>query len=121
MKTRALLTVLALTCATAFAQTSGSSANRDASTAQRNQSSAAADSQSKGSGEGLVAKTKRALHNMGDKLRSAGNKAKSNDKQTAGTSGSDTRSMGAGAADTSDGARRARMDQAYSNSKNQQK
>jgi hypothetical protein len=120
MKIRALLTVLALTCGAAFAQGNSGSTSRDAGASRNQSTAAAADSQSKGSGEGLVAKTKRAFHNMGDKIRNAGRKNKDGDNQTAGRSGNDTRSMGAAGSDSSDASRRARMDDAYANSKSKQ-
>jgi hypothetical protein len=119
MKIRALLTVLALTCGAALAQGNTGSTSRDAGASRNQSTAAAADSQSKGSGEGLVAKTKRAFHNMGDKIRNAGRKNKDGD-QTAGRSGNDTRSMGAAGSDSSDASRRARMDDAYANSKSKQ-
>lgn len=68
-------------------------------------------------------KTKRAFHRMGDKMRDTGhritNKTNSKDDgdKTRYSSKNDTRSMGASGSDTSDSARRARMDEAYANSK----
>ena len=113
MKIPALIAIAALTCGTAFAQGYGSSTHRD--TANPSQSAAAApDSPSNSADDGIVAKTKRAFHRLGEKMRSGGNKAKDHDTTA---SKSDTRSMGAAGSDTSDSARQSRMDQAYANSK----
>ena len=112
MKIAALITVAALTCGTALAQGYGSTADRG-SAANRNQSAAvAADTQPQG--EGIMDKTKRALHRLGDKIRSAGNTSKDHTDKTA--EQNDTRTMGAAGADKSDSARQARIDQAYSQS-----
>lgn len=112
MKIAALITVAALTCGTALAQGYGNTADRDSS-ASRNQSAAVAnDSQPKG--EGIMDKTKRAFHRLGDKIRSVGNKSKDHTDKTA--QQNDTRTMGAAGADKSDSARQARIDQAYANS-----
>lgn len=122
MKISALVTVLALTCGAALAQTSSSSTNRDASTTRSNSAAAASE---KSSDEGFVAKTKDALHRMGDATRNAMHRItsagrKSTGEKTENASKSDTRSMGAAGSDTQDSGRRARMDEAYSNSKKQQ-
>ncbi|MDB5874816.1 MAG: hypothetical protein JWQ07_4258 [Ramlibacter sp.] len=98
MKIPALVTALALACGTAFAAQTNNTAD---SSRYNSTATASADTSSKGSGEGLLAKTKRAFHKMGDKMRSVGHK-----------SGSDTRTMGASG---SDNGRRARMDEAYAN------
>ena len=113
MKIPALITAAALTCGSAFAQY-GSTAERDAPANSKPSAAAPADSQPAGSGEGIMAKTKRALQSLGDKIRSVGNKSSDADK----TAGKDaTRSMGAAGSDSADSARRARMDEAYANSK----
>jgi hypothetical protein len=113
MKIPALIAIAALTCGTAFAQGYGSSTQRDS--AHGSQSTAAApESPSKSADDGLIAKTKRAFHRLGEKMRSAGNKAKDSDTTA---SKSDTRSMGAAGSGSSDSARQSRMDQAYANSK----
>jgi len=111
MKFAALITVAALTCGAAFAQGYGSGTSRD-SAANRDPSAAVAtDKESKPAGEGIVEKTKRAFQRLGDKIRSAGSKSKDADKTAA---QSDTRSMGAAGTDSE---RKARMDEAYANSK----
>lgn len=109
MKTAAtLITALALASGAAFAGTYGN----DPAKAPRHDTTAAAAEQS--SGEGIVDKTKRALHRMGDKMRSAGhrvaNATHSNERKDA----NDTRAMGAAGSDQ-DQARRQRMDDAYGN------
>jgi hypothetical protein len=115
MKLAALITVAALTCGTALAQGYGSS-----SSASPNHSAAAAnDSQPKG--EGLVDKTKRAFHALGEKIRGASHNAKNaadkDTDKTAQQSQNDTRAMGAAGSSKSDSARQSRMDDAYANSK----
>ena len=115
MKIRALVTVLALACGTAFAaQDTSSTAAEDA--ANRNQSTAAStDTQPKKGG--LVDKTKNAMHRMGDKIRSAMHRK---DKSTQAAAKSDTSSMGAASSDTQDSARQQRMDGAYASWKSKQ-
>ena len=113
MKIPVLITAVALACGSAVAQSSYSNdrdahSNRSAATAPDHSSKAASD-------EGIVAKTKRAFQRMGDKIRSAGNKSKDNADKSAASS--DTRTMGAAGSDSADSARRARMDEAYANSK----
>ena len=117
MKIPALLTALALACGVASA--APSSSNTDIDRTQSTKASADAPK-----GDGIVDKTKRAFHRLGDKIRGAGNKIanktdkdKDRDGKTHATSKSNTRSMGAPGADTPDTARRDRMDDAYSNSK----
>jgi hypothetical protein len=113
MKIAALITVAALTCGTAFAQSSGSSD----SSAMRNHSAAtASDSQPKG--EGFIDKTKRAFHRLGEKLHASGNKsADTTDKTAQQDPENSTRAMGASGSAKSDSSRQSRMDQAYSDSK----
>ena len=121
MKIPVLLTAAALACGSAFAAGEyGSSAE---SATQRSQSSAvASDSAPKSAkGEGLVAKTKRALHRMGDKMRSAGRKSPDNDAINQAAAGHDTRSMGAAVSNTQEIDRQRRMDEAYANWKSKQK
>lgn len=113
MKIPALITVVALTCGTAFAQGYGSTADRDSAVNRKPAAAATSDSPSKASGEGIVAKTKRAFHRMGDKIRSVGNKSKDGDKTAA---QNDPRSMGAAGSTSADSARQARIDEAYANS-----
>src|SRR3954471_13181547 len=109
MKIAALITVAALTCGTAFAQSSGSS---DTS-ATRNRSAATAnDTQPKG--EGIMDKTKRAFHRLGEKLHASGKKsADTTDKTAQQNPESNTRAMGASGSAKSDSSRQARMDEAY--------
>ena len=115
MKIRALVTVLALACGTAFAAQPGSEAADEA--ANRNQSTAAStDAQPKKGG--LVDKTKNAMHRLGDKMRNAMHR-KDKNSQTAAKS--DTRSMGAAGSETQDRDRQQRMDDAYANWKSKQK
>jgi hypothetical protein len=114
MKIPALIAIAALTCGTAFAQGYGSGSTQRAPATGNQSTAAAPDSPSNSADEGLLAKTKRAFHRLGEKMRSAGSKAKDTDTTA---SKSDTRSMGAAGSDTSDSARQSRMDQAYANSK----
>jgi HPt (histidine-containing phosphotransfer) domain-containing protein len=111
MKIAALITVAALTCGTALAQGYGSSSG---SSTTHNQSAATAnDSSSKG--DGILDKTKRAFHRLGEKLHASGNKAGNNSDKTA-EQNPETAAMGAGP-DKSGSSRKSRMDQAYSDSK----
>jgi hypothetical protein len=111
MKIPALIAIAALTCGSAFAQGYGSSTTQRDSAHSSPSAAAAPESPSNSADEGLMAKTKRAFHRLGEKMRSVGNKSKDNDTTA---SKSDTRSMGAAG---SDSARQSRMDQAYANSK----
>ena len=119
----ALLTTAALACGSAFAAGDYSSGSAEGGPTQRSQSAAAAsDSPSKSAkGEGLVAKTKRAMHRMGDKMRSAGRKSSDNDAINQAAAGRDTRSMGAAGSQAQDSARQRRMDEAYANWQAKQK
>jgi hypothetical protein len=125
MKTKipALLTAMALACGGALAAGDYSSGSAEGSATQRSQSTAvAADSGSKSAkGEGLVAKTKRALHRMGDKMRSAGRKSTKGDDINQAAASHDSRNMGAAGSDTQDSARQRRMDEAYANWQSKQK
>ncbi len=74
--------------------------------------------------EGPVAKTKRALHRMGDKMRHMGGKnarssQRADDEYT--LNRNDTRNMGAAGSDMQDSARQKRMDDAYADWKAKQK
>lgn len=115
MKIAALITVAALTCGTAFAQSS-SSTSGDTSATRNHSAATANDSAPKG--EGIMDKTKRAFHRLGEKLH-AGKKSTDTTDKTAqqDPENKDTRAMGASGADKSDSSRQSRMDQAYSNSK----
>ena len=115
MKIAALITVAALTCGTAFAQSYGSTS--DKSSATTNHSAAAAKDQPKG--EGFIDKTKRAFHRLGEKLHASGNKAKDDTDKSAqqDPENRSTRAMGASGSAKSDSARQSRMDQAYADSK----
>jgi Skp family chaperone for outer membrane proteins len=120
MKIQALVATLALAGASAFA------AQPATDTTNHSQTTASADAPK---GEGLMDKTKRVLHKMGDKMRATGHKIASkvdnktdkadhrDNKTEHAARSSDTRSMGAPGADTPDSARRSRMDEAYANSK----
>jgi hypothetical protein len=121
MKIPALLTAAALVCGSAFAAGQYGSASADRATQSSQSTAAASDSASKAKGDGLVAKTKRALHRMGDKMRSAGRKSTANDDINQAAARHDTRSMGAAASNTQDSARQRRMDDAYANWKSKQK
>jgi hypothetical protein len=116
MKIRALVTVLALACGTAFAAQYGSEAADEA--ANRNQA-ASADS---GKG-GVVDKTKNAVRRLGDKIgNKIGHATAGKDKSKTRTAAkSDTRSMGAAGTDTQDRDRQQRMDDAYATWKSKQK
>ncbi len=122
MKIAAIVTAVALATGTAaFAADYGTHTERDAS----RQPAASQKSDAPGPHEGIVAKTKRALHRMGDKMRSAGHRTAQathtdRDRSAMGDR-SDTRSMGAARDDMHDSARQRRMDEAYANSKKQQK
>jgi rhamnose utilization protein RhaD (predicted bifunctional aldolase and dehydrogenase) len=122
MKIPALLTAAALACGSAFAAGQYGSGSADSAT-QRSQSTAvSSDSASKSAkGDGVVAKTKRALHRMGDKMRSVGRKSTDNDEINQAAARHDTRSMGAAGSETPDSARQRRMDDAYANWKSKQK
>jgi hypothetical protein len=111
MKIAALITVAALTCGTALAQGYGSSSG---SSSTHNQSAATANDSSSKS-DGILDKTKRAFHRLGEKLHASGNKSSANPDKTA-QENPETSAMGAGP-DKSSSSRKARMDQAYSDSK----
>jgi hypothetical protein len=118
MKIAALITVAALTCGTALAQGYGSSTDRSTS-AGPNQSATTANSDQP-KGEGIVDKTKRAFHRLGEKLRGSGQTAKNGEKdadKTAQQKQNDTHAMGAPGSAKSDSSRQSRMDEAYANSK----
>jgi hypothetical protein len=114
MKIAALITVAALTCGTALAQSSGSATERNSSATGNRSAATANDSQSKGGG--IVEKTKQAFHRLGEKLHVSGNKSRDNSDPTAqqDPENRNTRAMGASG---SDSGRHTRMDQAYSNSR----
>ncbi len=125
MRLPALLAALALAGGSAYAMGSSNSGAPHAAVDQNY--SAGAQPQH----EGPVAKTKRALHRMGDKMRHMGAKAQRstqredneyalnrNDKNA--MDRNDTRNMGAGPSDAQD-ARQRRMDEAYIDWKAKQK
>jgi Skp family chaperone for outer membrane proteins len=121
MKKTTLLAAAVLTAATGLAQAATDKTvhtDRDRTVVQHDNDTTAASS-----GESLTDKTKRALHNMGQKLRNAGHKVagathKDKDKtvaeshnsanntdrptKTARSHDNDTRAMGAGRADRTD-------------------
>jgi hypothetical protein len=118
MKIPALLTVLALACGSSFAGGSYSgSADRDAAGHPKQSATVASDTKAN---DGIVDKTKRAFRRMGDKMRSASNRA-DHDRRSDQAMRSDTRSMGAAGSETQDSARQRRMDEAYDNWKAKQK
>ena len=131
MKIPALVTVVALTCGTAFAaQYDSGSADRDAAAANRTHSAAvSSDTQSDGAkGGGLIDKTKRAFHRLGEKMRNAthrtanaGRKSTDRDAINEQAARNDARSMGAAGSDTHDSDRKHRMDDAYANWQSKQK
>jgi hypothetical protein len=113
MKIAAIVTAAALATGTAaFAADYGSHSDRN----MQRDHAAATDT---GKHEGLLDKTKRAFHRMGDKMRSAGSKTArathTEDPNRTAMRNDDTRSMGAGREDMHDGARQRRMDSAYNN------
>jgi hypothetical protein len=117
MMIRALVTVLAIACGTAFAaQYNSGSAEGDASANRTPATAASTDTQPKKGG--LMDRTKNAMHHMGDKMRSAMHRK---DKNTQAAAKSDTRSMGAAGSETQDGGRQQRMDDAYTGWKSKQK
>ena len=123
MKSSALITAMALACAAAVA---APASGADDTARSRNSTAAASDSKANPSGGGVVDKTKSALRRLGDKIRSAGNRGEQNRDEHGvarnGVRGSDTRAMGAPGTDpTEDPARRARMDEAYTNWQSRQK
>jgi hypothetical protein len=137
MKIPALIAVAALACGSAFAAQPYSSGSRDADTeAGRSHSTAvskdmhAADKQAS-KPNGVVAKTKNAMHRMGDKMRNAGHRVaakgqpkstvRDDEKSYSDPQGADTRAMGAAGSDRVDRARQARMDEAYSHWQSKQK
>lgn len=121
MKIAAIVTAVALaTGSAAFAAEHSYSQDRDMSrdrpavTDTHHDRAAARDANR--SHEGVMAKTKRFFHGIGDKMRGAGSKmarATHTPDPNARREG-DTRAMGA-AGDTHDSARQRRMDDAYSN------
>jgi hypothetical protein len=118
MKTTVLAAILAVSFGTAMAAGNYSSSDKDHSATQNQSTAAAANDQSSAKGEGLIDKTKRALHRMGDKMRSAGHRVANSGKKD-----SDTRAMGAGSATDrdQDSSRQKRMDDAYANWNSKQK
>jgi hypothetical protein len=118
MKLATIVAAVALaTGSAAFAADHSYSSNNDTS----RHAAAAEHNDSSASHEGLLAKTKRALHRMGEKMRGAGHrtetaagKDRDQDRSAMGNR-SDTRSMGA-AGESHDSARQRRMDEAYSHS-----
>jgi hypothetical protein len=108
MKIAALVTAVALASGAALAAQSST----DSGAATTRSSTATEQTQPKGGG--IIEKTKRALHRMGDKMRSVGRKASDRDKD-AQAKDNDTRNMGAAGSDTQDSARQRRMDDAYAN------
>jgi hypothetical protein len=123
MKIATLAAVVALACGTAFA--AGNNSYGDQKAAPSHESAAAANDNTH-SGDGLLNKTKRALHRMGEKMRGATHRVANSDKKSeadrqAQASGSDTRSMGAAGSNAQDSARQRRMDDAYSNWQSRQK
>jgi len=116
MKIRALVTVLALACGTAFAAQYGTEAADEAA----NRDQAATTDSGKG---GVVDKTKSAVRRLGDKIgNKIGNATTGKDKSKTRTAAkNDTRSMGAAGTDTQDSGRQQRMDDAYANWKSKQK
>ena len=128
MKIPALVGVVALACGTAFAAPySGGSADADA--AKRHAAAAPTHTQSSGAkGGGLIDKTKRGLHRMGEKARgathrtaNAARKSTERDPINEQAAAHDARTMGAAGANAQDGARQRRMDDAYDNWKAKQK
>jgi hypothetical protein len=122
MKISALISIAALACSTAFAaQYNSGSADGDPAANRTHSAAVSNDSQPNGAkGGGLVEKTKRAFHRMGQKLReathrttSASRNSSDRDEINAAAERHDTRSMGAAGSDTQDSARQRRMDQAY--------
>jgi hypothetical protein len=125
MKIQVLLTALALACGAAYAQGSADS-KMAAGTPQ-------ATTGAQASGEGLGAKTRRAMNRMGDATRkvtrNAVDKMKGNKDQPnptlaqGGNPANETRTMGAASStpsaqsDAVDSGRRQRMDDAYTNFK----
>ncbi len=123
MKIATLVAVVALATGTAFA--AGNNSSSDQKAAPSHESAAAANDNTH-SGDGLMDKTKRALHRMGDKIRNATHRVANSGKKSetdrqAQTSGSDTRSMGAAGSNAQDSSRQRRMDDAYSNYQSKQK
>lgn len=123
MKIPALLTALAVACGSTFAMGDSTSGARHAA-ADPNYSAQPKQ-------EGPVAKTKRALSRMGDKMRNMGSNARRStrdaDEYTANRNDrnamdrNDTRNMGAAGSETQDSARQQRMDEAYAHWKAKQK
>lgn len=123
MKIPALLSALALACGAALAapQYGSSPSDRDAA-AGRNQSAAvSSDTSRDAKGGGFIERTKEAFQRLGDKIRNATRKSTDGDETNAKTGKGDTRSMGAAGSPSQDSARQRRMDEAYANSKKQQK
>lgn len=123
MKTSALIAAVALACgSSAFA------AQSDTKTEAGRTHSAMADKHAAPASGGVVEKTKNVFRRMGDKMRSAGNRISDKTKGASANSrvgddaqSPDTRAMGATGPGREDQARRARMDEAYSNWQSKQK
>ena len=124
MKIPALLIALALACGSTFAMGDSNSGARHAA-ADPNYSAQPKQ-------EGPIAKTRRALNRMGDKMRNMGSNARrstqredneyaANRNDRNAMDRNDTRNMGAAGSDTQDSARQQRMDEAYANWKAKQK
>jgi hypothetical protein len=116
MKIAAIVTAVALVTGTAaFANDYGTHSDRD--TSRHAATSQSSDAQA--THEGLLAKTKRALHRIGDKMRGTGSKmaraTHTPDPNRTAARDNDTRSMGAGREDMHDSGRQGRMDDAYNN------
>jgi len=121
MKTSVLITAMALAFGGAtMAQAAQDTTRQDTTRSEQASQDTKADASK---GESLGTKTKRAFHRMGDKIRSAMHRDKSDEHHTAKDEhASDTRAMGAGAARSDDDHdRRARMDGAYNNWQHKQK
>src|SRR4051812_16692749 len=101
MKIAALITVAALTCGTAFAQGAGSTADRTTAPSRNHAAATANDTQPKG--EGIMDKTKRAFHRLGEKLHASGKKSTdTTDKTAQQNPENNTRAMGASGSAKSD-------------------
>jgi hypothetical protein len=115
MKIAAIVTAVALATGTAaFAADYGTHSDRDTS---RHAATAQNDTTAKH--DGILDKTKRALHRMGDKMRGTGSKmaraTHTPDPNGTAARDNDTRSMGAAREDMHDSGRQGRMDDAYNN------
>lgn len=125
MRIPAIVTVLALACGSAMAAQSTTGTDRNVSADRDRTAVVSNDTQAKPA-HGIVQKTKRGMHRMGDKTRATGDRISHKISKTnvrRGEQGRDTRAMGSTRSTTGmdRGDRQARMDDAYDSWKSKQR